>query len=60
MDVYPSIGHHCPRDLRIILHLKNKAKQKEQKSRRLIDPEKGLVVTKGEGLGRMRGEQEGD
>lgn len=35
-------------------------KKSEQNSRRLIDTEKGLVVTKGEDLGRVWGEGEWD
>ena len=34
----------------------NEAKLKEQNSSRLTDSKKGLVVTKGEGLGRADGE----
>ena len=38
----------------------NKATQKEQNSSRVTDIEKGLVVTKGEGLKWVAGESEGD
>ena len=46
--------------IHLFVEYKNKAKQNEQSNSRLIDTEKWLVVPKGEGLGRVGSEGEGD